>query len=185
MSNDFGTIAILKSSLVELDWQAYTSAMHHTLLVSVEGVSLEKIRFTESSQSLSNWHSAAESYGFGTPGIRNSQFLDANQISGKVEIIPEIFSPDNDGYNDVASIEYQFDEPGYTATVMIFNAAGQKVKLLVNNELMGVSGTWMWNGFDETNQKLPFGIYIVYIEVFDMSGKTQRIKKSVVLGGKL
>ena len=59
----------------------------------------------------SNWHSAAEDVNFATPGYKNSQYAPAPEARGKITIDPAIFSPDNDGYQDMLTIAYQFDEP--------------------------------------------------------------------------
>ena len=36
-----------------------------------------------------------------------------------------------------------------------------------------------WNGFDAKNNRLPEGVYVVLIEAFNLTGKTQRLKKVI------
>ena len=78
-----------------------------------------------------------------------------------------------------------FDESGSTINVYIFNSSGQQIRHLVKNELTGMSDVFFWNGLDEQNRQLPAGIYIIYIDVFNLSGESNRIKKTVVLVRKI
>jgi hypothetical protein len=158
--------------------------MHFPLLSTVDGVSLERISSEKQTQDKQNWHSAAQSIGFATPTYQNSQYSNFLYLEDPITISPDIFSPDNDGYNDNLSINYQFSTSGYVANVQIFDSKGKLMKTLVRNELLGTKGSFIWNGIDESNQKALIGIYIVYIEVFDMNGNTKSYKKTAVLGGK-
>ena len=122
--------------------------------------------------------------GFGTPTYKNSQYSSFLYLEDPITILPEIFSPDNDGYNDVLNINYQFSVSGYIANVVIFDAKGRLIKTLIKNEMVGTKGGFIWDGIDENNQKALIGIYVVYIEVFDAIGNVKSYKKTAVLGGK-
>ncbi len=176
-------LSSLKGDLI--DAFNYSENMHYPLLQYVDGVSLERTNFDSPTQDPSNWHSAAESVGFATPAYRNSQFVPTGETTDEIIIEPEIFSPDNDGYNDVLSIKYRFDQPGYMMSVTIFNRAGQQVRQLVNNEYLGTEGVVNWNGINDNNSKAPMGIYILYIRVFDTRGNVKEYKKTGVLAAKL
>ena len=80
---------------------------------------------------------------------------------------------------------YKFDEPGYVANVTIFDARGRKVKLLVSNEMLAVEGYFTWDGLNDANQKASIGMYIVFIEVFNLNGKVSHFKKTCVVASKL
>ena len=49
----------------------------------------------------------------------------------------------------------------------------------------GQEGAISWNGMNEDNEKAAIGIYLVYIELFDLSGKLNRYKLICTLAGKL
>ncbi len=183
-NNDMGIVIIASPDSTIIDRFDYNEDMHFPLLVSVEGVSLERINPEKPSQDEQNWHSAAQSVGFATPAYKNSQYSTFLYLEDPITIVPEIFSPDNDGYNDMLSINYQFATPGYTANVIIYDAKGRLIKTLIKNELLGTEGGFSWNGIDENNQKALIGIYVVYIEVFDTNGNVKSYKKTAVLGGK-
>ncbi len=183
--NEKGTVIVSTKTGLITDAFDYNENMHYPLLVSVEGVSLERINPGRPAKDATNWHSASEESGFGTPGYRNSQYSDFESVEDPVTINPEVFSPDNDGYNDIVNIGYKFSTPGYTANITIFDSEGRLVKYLVRNELLGTEGSFSWDGTDENNQKAGIGIYVIYFEAFDMNGNVFRYKKSTVLGGKL
>jgi flagellar hook assembly protein FlgD len=147
---------------------------------------LERIDFNGPTQDLTNWHSAAQDAGFATPAYKNSQYHDATTAADNaIEITPEIFSPDEDGYNDIVNINYHFDTPGFVATITIYDSKGRLVKSLIQNELLGTKGTFTWDGINSDREKSRLGIYIIFAEVFDLTGKVQDYKKTCVLGGKL
>jgi len=52
---------------------------------------------------------------------------------------------------------------------------------LANNEILPTSGTIKWNGEDETGQKLPMGVYVVMVEIFNTEGAVHKFKDGVVL----
>ena len=115
----------------------------------------------------------------------NSQYSDVTSDGSAINIDPEIFSPDNDGTNDVTNITYHFDQPGFTANVEVFDDRGRLMTHLVKNELLGTDGTWSWNGITDKNEKARIGIYIIYMEAFDLKGDVKQYRKTCVLAAKL
>jgi len=132
-------------------------------------------------QQSDNWHSAASSVGYGTPTYKNSQYHQDDAASGELKLSPEIISPDNDGIDDVASLEYQLPTPGWVANITIFDAAGRIVRYLQRNALCGIKGNFRWDGLGEKNQALPVGIYIFLTELFNLEGKKKQFKQVIVL----
>ena len=70
-------------------------------------------------------------------------------------------------------------------TVDIYNAKGQLTRKLVNNEYLGTTGLINWDGIQDDNSKAPIGIYVFYIQVFDLNGNVKQYKKTGVLASKL
>ncbi len=184
-SNEQGTVVISGINNTVVDVFTYHENMHHPLLNSIDGVSLERISYNRPTHDNTNWHSASSQVGFATPGYKNSQHLDDQEIESEVIVEPEIFSPDNDGYNDVLSIHYNFEIPGYTANITIFDSQGRLIVYLVRSCILGTEGTFTWDGRTENNQKALIGIYVIYFEAFDIIGNIKKYKKSAVLAGKL
>lgn len=184
MSNDSDYVLLINFSQTVIDKLQYHSDWHLPLLNDTKGISLERINYNNPTQDQNNWHSAAESVGGATPAYKNSQYTDGEGGS-EITISPEVFSPDNDGYNDVLSISYAFDAPGMIGNVNIYDSRGRLEKTLVRNELLATSGTFFWNGINDEKLKSRIGIYIIYFEAFDTKGKVKKYKKTCVVGGKL
>jgi len=155
------------------------------LIDNDEGVSLERIDPAGPSQDESNWHSAASTAGYATPTYKNSQYKLLNAINATIEVVPKVFSPDNDGHDDIATIQYAVTEPGYLANITIFDAAGRPVRNLVRNGTLGLKGYWNWDGLDDKGNKLPVGAYIIFTGIFNLQGKKDKFKNTVVLARKL
>lgn len=184
MNSDADVVTLATKPGTVIDNFIYSSKMHFPLLVSTKGVSLERIDFNRPASDRSNWNSAAEAVGFGTPAYRNSQYLKADGGSG-VTIPEPLFSPDNDGYHDVLNISYKLDEAGKAANVYVYDSKGRQVRYLIRNEQLLQEGTFSWNGITDANEKAPVGIYIVYVELFNLSGKVNTYKLVCTLAGKL
>jgi hypothetical protein len=178
--NTGGTVILLSSREV-IDLFTYTENMHYPLLKSKQGVSLERINFDRKTQDEFNWHSAASTVGYATPGYRNSSYADNIEQVSYFEVYPEIFSPDNDGYNDNLNISYSFPQPGYRVSISIYNVAGMKLRTLVNNQLLGTEGHFTWDGIIDGNIKASIGTYIILIEYWSIAGDVHRIKKTCTL----
>jgi hypothetical protein len=183
--DDKGTVVLQSINGDIIDEVSYSKDWHFALLDNTEGVALERIDPDGPSQEKSNWHSAASTAGYGTPTYRNSQYKTADDPKAAITVSPAIFSPDNDGRDDIATINYQVEERGYVANVFIFDASGRLVRQLVKNDLLGLKGSWIWDGLGEKNNKLPIGTYIVFTEIFNLEGKKKSFKNTIVLARRL
>lgn len=192
-SDDKGYVIICDVDTNIIDEIRYTEKWHFKLISNRENVSLERINYDDTTkddlttpnvdEQSQNWHSAATSVGFGngTPTYKNSQYRIDLQAQGDITIDPEVFSPDNDGIDDIATLKYSFPEPGYVANITIFDASGRPVRYLQKNALCGITGIFRWDGLGEKNQQLPIGIYVIYTEVFNLNGKKKAFKTPIVL----
>jgi len=184
-SDDAGTVVLLNDSMKVLDEFSYSAKMHSPFLADEEGVSLERISLEKPTSERSNWLSAAASVGFATPGLPNSQAGNGTEIQDEIAPEPKAFSPNGDGYNDQLSIMFKLSKPGYIANVRIFDAAGRHVKFLVKNQSLAQEGRWLWDGKNESGQKLNIGVYIILVEAFDQEGYTKVFKKTCTLTDRL
>jgi hypothetical protein len=180
-NDDKGDVIILNAQGTVTDELKYDEKWHFKLIDNREGVALERIDYHSATQQQDNWHSAATSAGYGTPTYKNSQYKINEAVKGTVTVTPEVVSPDNDGMDDFATINYAFPSAGYIANITIFDAAGRLVRYLQRNALCGITGTYRWDGLGEKNQTLPVGVYIIYTEIFNLQGKTKAFKNTLVL----
>ncbi len=185
MSDDKGDIVILNAQGAIIDELNYDEHWQFKLIDNDEGVALERIDYNQPTQEAANWHSAATNAGYGTPGYQNSQFRSNVQLPGDISIVPKIFSPDNDGFDDFLTINYQFPEPGYVCNITIFDANGRPVRYLIHNAVCGLQGYFRWDGLNDKNVKLPIGVYVIYSEAFNLQGKTKHFKQAVTLARRL
>ena len=179
--NDAGQVVLTDAQGNIIDELQYSDKWHFKLIENKEGISLERINPHTTSQQADNWTSAAKSAGYATPTAINSQYRQDTQVQGTIAISPEIFSPDQDGFDDFVTIDYRFPEPRYVLNITIFDASGRAVKALQRNAICGITGSFRWDGLDEKNMRLPLGPYVVFCEAFNLSGQVKRFKHQVVL----
>jgi hypothetical protein len=182
--DDKGFVLLLNYQGEILDEVDYRDDWHFKLIADAEGVALEKVDPNKPSQNADNWHSAGSTVGYGTPTYKNSQYKQPPGIGASIEVTPKIFSPDNDGLDDIATIQYKVDEPGYVTNVTVFDATGRPVRNLVRNGVLALTGYWNWDGLDDRSRKLPVGPYIIFTEMFNLQGRMASFKNAVVLARK-
>ena len=179
--NSSGSVVLTLTDSTIIDRFDYSEDMHYRWLDDVEGISLERRSFDYSTASASNWHSAAKSVGWATPTYNNSQAINLIFSEDMFTIEPNIFSPDNDGYNDLLNICYQTTEENLLVNISIFDNQGRNVKTLERNALLGTNGAFVWDGSNDEGRRCNIGNYIVYIEVYNTVGSMQRFKKAITL----
>ena len=182
--NDSSTVYIIYNSEV-IDQVSYLDTWHFKLLDNTDGVSLERIDPNGLSSSSFNWHSAAESIGFASPGRKNSQYL-PELTNGNFNLSSDLISPDNDGFQDVVQLNYQMSETGMLGKVTIYDDRGRLIRTICSNELLGTDGTLSWDGLTDKSTKASIGVYVLFFEAFSTNGGlffAQR--KAITVAGKL
>jgi hypothetical protein len=181
--DDKGFVVLLNTQGAIVDEVNYDRKWHFALIDNEEGISLERVDYNKPSVK-GNFHSAASTAGYGTPGYQNSQFRNDLHVQGDVTVSPKTFSPDNDGTDDFAVINYQLSEPGYVANITIFDAAGRPVRVLAKNSTLALTGSFRWDGLDNKFRKVPVGAYVIYTEIFNVNGKKKAYKNAVVVAAR-
>ena len=102
----------------------YGPGIQYPLLSDDHGISLERMTLDKEPGISSPWHSASSISGFATPGYRNSQYLEISGSSSSFTLEKEIFTPDNDGRDDVAVFRFRLEREGYVGTFRIFDPSG-------------------------------------------------------------
>ncbi|TVQ12512.1 MAG: hypothetical protein EA361_10750 [Bacteroidetes bacterium] len=186
MTNTRGIVVLASKGQQITDMMIYHEDMHYALLTNKKGVALERLNYDRPTADRSNWHSAARNVGFGTPGYKNSQFtLNVDAGESVFEVYPRVFSPDNDGVDDVLNITYEMETPGFTANVTVYDSRGRHIRTLYRSELLATKGILTWDGTTDDYQKADMGIYIIFIELFEPGGTVKTYRKTAVLGGRL
>ncbi|MEX2595560.1 MAG: hypothetical protein WEC59_01425, partial [Salibacteraceae bacterium] len=183
--NTEGSVIIIDPFGDEADRFDYHEDMHFALINDPDGVSLERISASLPTNEADNWHSASSTENYATPGYLNSQDYDPSDDAAEVSLSAEIISPDNDGYQDVVSINYQFNEPGYLMSVSIYTDKGVLINPLVSNRIIGNEGSFIWNGTKENGEKAHTGIHVIMVEAFNLNNKQERFRLPIVVATKL
>ncbi len=150
-----------------------------------DGISLERVNPLDAVPGPSNWGSSVDHRG-STPGEQNSICQVFEGKAASLEVMPGIFSPDNDGHDDRTVISYRLPVPRARVKIEVFDVMGRRVDTVLDQVESGSEGQVVWDGRDERGSILSIGIYIVYLEAIDpFSGYFLREKRGVVLGGVL
>ncbi len=185
MPDDEGTILLLNQQKVCIDSLHYRKDWHFPLISDQNGVSLERLAFAMNTNLKDNWHSAASTVGYATPGYRNSQIAHPFETDKYFSLQSKTLSPDEDGFEDVMVLNYVLPGPDYIASIFIYDMEGRSIRHLVNNRTLGTEGMLTWDGTDENGQKTPIGIYIIWIECIHPNGEKIRQKMSVVVAARI
>ncbi|REJ80165.1 MAG: hypothetical protein DWQ44_13110 [Bacteroidetes bacterium] len=164
-----------------LEYFSYDEDWHFPMIKNRKGVSLERISAELSVNAPSNWCSASSLSGYATPGYKNSAALTLSDVKDRVEILPLVFSPDNDGWNDHLFVRIKEDESGHLLRVVVLNDSGKKIRMLLNQGYVGTDELIVWDGLDDSGILAPMGIYIVFTEIVSPDGKVFRNKKACAL----
>ena len=177
-----GTVYLLDPEEELIEKLYYHENFHHPLLKEARGVSLERIDPTGMPNESRNWTSASGAIGHATPGFKNSQLFSAENSSQGITVSPEVFAPDAVGSQTFTTIQYNMKERGFVGTIKIFDISGKLIKDIIQNEVWGTNGFYIWNGTDLEGKKVRAGYYIIWLELLSVEGKVINIKKSVVVG---
>jgi hypothetical protein len=177
MADDEGHLVLLNRELDIIDKVHYNEKMHYSLLSGFEGVALEKTGKIFPSEVSANWHSASESSGWGTPGAQNSVFVELPAVSDKVIFSSTKITPDNDGFEDFLVIGLSLKGNGNVVSVTVFDESGNYVRKIAANLLTGPESTLTWDGTADDGTLVRTGIYIIFITLYNDTGKTEKWKK--------
>ena len=177
MPDDKGHLILYNRELSRIDELNYNDDMHFSLLSNHEGVALEKTDPRNKSEIEANWHSAAESSGWGTPGAPNSVFVEMPTAIDKVLLSSSKITPDNDGYEDFLTIKFNLAGNGNVISLMVFDEAGNYIRKIATNLLAAANTSLIWDGTADDGSLVRTGIYIILINLYDDTGKTERWKK--------
>jgi len=185
LSNEGAMVRILDALNNVIDSVYYSPNWHNGNLPDTKGYSLERINPQLNSNDRSNWNSSTALLG-GTPGTRNSIFIENTASTNSISVSPNPFSPDGDGFEDFAIIKYKLKPAISQLRVKVYDVKGRLVRTLLNNQLSGSEGQIIFDGKNDSGEKLRIGIYILFIEAInDIGGTIEQNKATVVIAAKL
>ncbi len=163
--NSGGIIYLTDRSGTILDMAHFGDHLHMDLLGDSRGISLERISADRPGSDPENWHSAASIEGYATPGRENSQSLsDPTADPEKILTVePMVFSPDNDGYQDLLQILIAAGRGEWVVRLLITDMAGNPVRQLANNHIVGPQATYTWDGESDDETMVSEGLYVIHL----------------------
>lgn len=168
-----------------IDSVYYSEKWHNKNIISTKNKSLERINPKLGSNDPLNWSTCVNAVG-GTPGFVNSIFTENKNMQSGISVSPNPFSPDNDGFEDYAIINYTLSQPVSQVKLKIFDNKGRLVRTIYSNQPSGSSGSVIFNGLDDNGNPLRIGIYIILLESSnENSGIVESLKTTVVVARKL
>ncbi len=182
-NSDEGRVVLRDNFGNRMDGFQYSDKLHFYLLNSPNGVSLERLNGYSGDLENVQWQSAASTAGFATPAYLNSHRvgLNENSNSGNIEVANEVFSPDNNGYEDLLAINYHFDEPSAILSLAIFTKDGFPVKDLLVNQTISNEGQIFWDGFTDKGKLALPGRYLVWAKSFSLASGAKVFRSSCVV----
>ncbi len=183
--NNSEDLVLLNSAFgATVDSVFYNSDWSNKNIPSTDNKSLERINPTINSNDDNNWSTSVAAEG-ATPGKPNSILIN-NQPSGEViSVSPNPFSPDGDGFEDFAIINYNLPTDVSSIKVQVFDSKGRKVRTLTENGLFGKQGSLIFDGYNDDGKPLKIGIYILFIEIIASDGSQSTHREVAVVARKL
>lgn len=159
------------------------SPLWHLKNISLSGRSLERINPSISSNDARNWSSSVSPKG-STPAGANSIFTRSTVQHSSLQLSPNPFSPDNDGFEDFLTITYSLPANSAMIRVRLYDVSGRLIRRLAQNEPSPSTGSIIWNGMDDDGHRVRIGMYIILFEALDNFGGTAKTMKDVAVVGR-
>ena len=147
--------------------------------------SMERINPRLNESKAENWGPSMDPRS-GTPGEKNSIYSNLEGRGISLKAIPNPFSPDADGVDDITIIHGMIPETNARIRARIFDIKGRLIRTLKDNRFSGSQFDLVWDGKNQEGRTARIGIYIVYIEAInDRQGVLREMKTTVVLAQKM
>ncbi|OGV12493.1 MAG: hypothetical protein A2440_14665 [Stygiobacter sp. RIFOXYC2_FULL_38_25] len=181
-----GTSLLVKDLFgTTLDSVVYSPSWHNRNFLETKNKSLERLNPALNTNDKANWSTSVTSEG-ATPGKQNSIYTQNIAGDSKVNISPNPFSPDNDGFEDFAIINFNLPYKLSQVQIKVFDSQGRLVRTLLENRPSATNNFVIFNGLDDEGRALRIGIYILLIEIAaEGNNNIETIKKPIVVARKL
>ncbi len=181
LPNGGACVQLTDRSGAVIDECCYHDSLHHDLVGVTTGVALERMHVGSCASLSQCWTSAAASVNYGTPGVQNSHSRLPSEPVKTLELYPEVFSPDNDGFEDMLEIRLQ--DPGENSLIDIYitDLNGIRIREIVFRGITGGGDIYSWDGLDDNGHIVLPGIYVVHLGIAGEQGMRFRRKACAVI----
>jgi hypothetical protein len=179
LNNSFDELKLLNNFNFVYDAVSYTDEWYGRDVNP--GTSLEKINPNLNGQISENW-SASVDIGGSTPARENSVFAQILPTASQLKIQPNPFSPDDDGFEDVAIIQVNLPVETAFINIRIYDTRGRRIRFLADSVPTAHQSQFVWDGKDDNNRVARIGAYICFVEALNPNkGVVEQLKSTIVL----
>jgi len=169
LNNTGDTVTLRSTTGKKIDEVKYENAG------SIRGRSLERLDPNRPSAEIQNWKWSIDLSG-ATPGRPNSISALISSSKPGLQITPNPFNP------QITPTHIKYRAPTDTkVTIKIFDSAGKLVKTLLEKREAGGEQTISWDGRDDSNKRVPVGLYICQIIAAGGKQKTANTATATVV----
>lgn len=181
LSSTNSAVLLKTQSGVVMDSVQYKTTWHNPNVTDTRGRSLERVLLHGSSNDPTNWSTSGAVLG-GTPGKINTNFVEPGEAKlNELDITPNPFSPDEDGFEDNTTITWNLDGASYVISATIYDRYGRKVRTLAEGVVGAKTGSLVWDGKRDDGTYNRVGIYIILFKAIDNNNGKQFIKKETLV----
>lgn len=169
-----GGIALVLHRSIRVDSLNYVEDWYPPQLAEHSGISLERQYPTSHL-----WSSASCKVGYATAGSKNSNYLEpVESLNTCFKFREKHFSPNQDGYQDRALLNYALPSGSWVVTISIYTMNGVKVYTWLDSEILTGEGVLQWDGSQSNGTLVGIAPYVIVIEA--EGGKSIQEKHVVV-----
>ncbi len=106
--------------------------------------------------------------------------------TSSVEVYPNPFSPDGDGYEDRTVFTFSYPASEIIVTIRLFDSVGRSLGILARDLHLAGDAAWEWNGRRglSNGQFLPLGLYAYLIDIRSADdSQSWRVKGALACAG--
>ncbi len=183
LNNDDDGIVLSDAAGEVVDSVHYFSDWHNPDVVDSRGRSLELLHPSLGRNRADNWSTCSRLSG-GTPGTKNSLYTEIPPLesgNSTISFHPNPFSPDGDGFEDHCIIRYCLPPAVSQIRLRIYDSSGRLLRTLAGNVTSGRNGETVWDGRDDSDRRVPLGMYPALLEAMDIRSNTMHAMKGVIV----
>jgi hypothetical protein len=150
-----------------------------------DGISLERINPFLDPADPASWGGCVAAAG-ATPGLVNSVFIERPADAASLDLAPNPFSPDNDGFEDRLIISLKLGWTRAAVTIRVYDRLGRQVRTIAQNREVAGTADLVWDGRNDQQARCPMGLYVISLEARDANGAgAVKRTKTVAIARKL
>lgn len=180
-----GTLFVVTGDTTVIDQLEYGNFLHSLSVKVTKGVSVERIDYESGMNVPVAWTSANgdAGSGYGSPGMPNRGVRGGTMRSaGRVfERIPEVFTPDGDGLEDVVEMIVTDEGKDFTLKLLICDASGRLVKSIADGVPVSSQSVFTWDGTGADQSLVPAGVYAIICRIVYADGRSRTFKEACVV----